>query len=122
MCEQTLDFVLREMTHALGGFYSSLDADSQGEEGKFYTWTPQEIRAALGKAQDAELVIAAYQVTEGAISRARTSCSAPAAMNSWLNSSVCLRRPCLTGCVGCMPVCWRPAPSACAPARTIKSW
>ena len=65
VCEQTLDFVLREMTHPLGGFYSSLDADSQGEEGKFYTWTPQEIRAALGKAQDAELVIAAYQVTEG---------------------------------------------------------
>jgi len=68
VCEQTLDFVLREMTHPLGGFYSSLDADSEGEdgltEGGFYIWTPQEIQAALGNAPDADFVIAAYQVTE----------------------------------------------------------
>jgi hypothetical protein len=64
VCEQTLDFVLREMTHPLGGFYSSLDADSEGAEGNFYLWTPQEIRAALGSARDADFVIAAYQVTE----------------------------------------------------------
>ena len=67
VCERTLDFVLREMTHPLGGFYSSLDADSEGEgglaEGIFYVWTPQEIQAALGNAQDADFVIAAYQVT-----------------------------------------------------------
>jgi uncharacterized protein YyaL (SSP411 family) len=64
VCEQTLDFVLREMTHPLGGFYSSLDADSEGVEGKFYVWTPQEIQAALGDAREADFVIAAYQVTE----------------------------------------------------------
>jgi len=64
VCEQTLDFVLREMTHPLGGFYSSLDADSEGVEGKFYVWTPQEIQVALGNARDADFVIAAYQVTE----------------------------------------------------------
>ncbi len=64
VCEETLDFVLRELTHPLGGFYSSLDADSEGQEGKYYAWTLQEIRPALGNDLDVEWVMAAYQVTE----------------------------------------------------------
>ncbi len=44
----TLDFIIREMTDESGGFYSALDADSEGEEGKFYVWTESEIRQALG--------------------------------------------------------------------------
>jgi uncharacterized protein len=48
ICEETLDYVLREMTDPGGGFYSAQDADSEGHEGKFFVWTPDEIRAVLG--------------------------------------------------------------------------
>ena len=59
---ETLDFMLREMTDSAGGFYSSLDADSEGEEGKFYLWTIGEIRQALG--DDTDWLINYYNVTE----------------------------------------------------------
>ncbi len=63
--EQTLDFVRREMTDPGGGFYSSLDADSEGEEGKFYVWTPGEIRDVLG-AEEGDLFCELYGIsTEG---------------------------------------------------------
>ena len=61
IAEETLNFVAREMTHEGGGFYSSLDADSEGEEGKFYVWTLEEIREALE--EDSEFFEAAYGVT-----------------------------------------------------------
>jgi uncharacterized protein YyaL (SSP411 family) len=61
--EETLDYVVREMTDPAGGFYSTQDADSEGEEGKFFVWTPDEIRAVLGA--EADRFMAAYGVTEG---------------------------------------------------------
>jgi uncharacterized protein YyaL (SSP411 family) len=51
--EETLDYVLREMTDPQGGFYSAQDADSEGEEGKFFLWTPQQVRDALGDEEGA---------------------------------------------------------------------
>ncbi len=60
--EETIEFVAREMTHPEGGFYSSLDADSVGEEGKFYVWTAEEIKSILG--EDYDFFQAAYGITE----------------------------------------------------------
>ncbi len=60
---ETLDYVLRDLTHPQGGFYSAEDADSEGEEGRFYVWTPAELETILGK-ERAALVAAAYGVTK----------------------------------------------------------
>jgi uncharacterized protein YyaL (SSP411 family) len=63
VAEDVLAWVTREMTSPEGGFYSALDADSEGEEGKFYVWTPGEIDSIAG-AEDGALVRAYYGVTE----------------------------------------------------------
>ena len=63
IAEETLDYVLRDMTSPEGGFYSAEDADSEGEEGKFYVWTPGEIESALGP-DDAKLAARYWDVTE----------------------------------------------------------
>ncbi|MFQ5421702.1 MAG: thioredoxin domain-containing protein, partial [Anaerolineae bacterium] len=60
--EETLDFVARAMRHESGGFYSSYDADSEGEEGKFYVWSAAEVREILG--EEAELFMSVYDVSE----------------------------------------------------------
>jgi uncharacterized protein len=58
--EETIEFVKRELTSPEGTFYSALDADSEGEEGKFYVWTENEIRQVLG--HDAALAIEYFNV------------------------------------------------------------
>jgi uncharacterized protein YyaL (SSP411 family) len=63
IAKQTLDYVLREMTSPQGGFYSATDADSEGSEGKFFVWTPTQIRAALDET-NATFALDIYGVTE----------------------------------------------------------
>jgi len=63
-CTETLDWALRELRGPEGGFASALDADSEGVEGKFYVWTPHELRAALGDERLYEVAVAQWGVTE----------------------------------------------------------
>ncbi len=64
VAEETLEYVLREMTGPEGQFYSAQDADSEGVEGKFFVWTPAQIAAVLGE-QDMPVFCAFYDVTPG---------------------------------------------------------
>ncbi|HEX8749200.1 MAG TPA: thioredoxin domain-containing protein [Pyrinomonadaceae bacterium] len=64
VAEETLDYVLREMMDESGGFYSTQDADSEGHEGKFFVWTPEEVREILGEG-DAALFCSYYDITPG---------------------------------------------------------
>jgi uncharacterized protein YyaL (SSP411 family) len=63
VCEETLDWAMRELRQDEGGFASSLDADSEGVEGRFYVWTPDQIPEALGELAD--VAIRAFGVTDG---------------------------------------------------------
>jgi len=60
---ETADWMVREMRAPGGGFYSSLDADSEGEEGRYYVWTPETARAAVGD-EDFPLVAAHFGLDE----------------------------------------------------------
>ncbi|NGQ95741.1 thioredoxin domain-containing protein [Brevibacillus sp. SYP-B805] len=62
VAREIFTYVLRDMTDPEGGFYSAEDADSEGEEGKFYVWTPEEIREVLGE-EVGELFCQAYDIT-----------------------------------------------------------
>ena len=63
VCTETLDWALRELRGPEGGFASALDADSEGVEGKFYVWTPEELRAALGDERLTEIATEHWGVT-----------------------------------------------------------
>ena len=61
--DETVTYLLREMLHAEGGFYSTQDADSEGEEGKFFVWTPREVNEVLGE-EEGEIFCRIYDVSE----------------------------------------------------------
>ncbi|WP_207952941.1 thioredoxin domain-containing protein [Paenibacillus agricola] len=63
VAEQIIAYVLRDMTDAQGAFYCAEDADSEGEEGKFYVWKPEEIRQVLGN-DDGDLYCTVYDITD----------------------------------------------------------
>lgn len=60
--EKVFDYVLKTIVSPEGGFYSAEDADSEGEEGKFYVWTPDEIESVVGK-EDSKIFCAYYDIT-----------------------------------------------------------
>ena len=62
ICEQTLDYVTRDMQIPVGGFYSATDADSEGAEGIFFLWTIDELEAVLSP-QEVEVAVSVYGVT-----------------------------------------------------------
>ncbi|HEX6417493.1 MAG TPA: thioredoxin domain-containing protein [Acidimicrobiales bacterium] len=71
--DETIGYVLRDLRHPDGGFYSAEDADSEGEEGRFYVWTPDEVVAALDGDEDlAGEVMDFYGVTPGGNFEGRT--------------------------------------------------
>jgi Highly conserved protein containing a thioredoxin domain len=61
---EVLDYVLREMTDDQGAFYSATDADSEGEEGKFFVWTPEQVAQALGDDEECRRFCAVYDITK----------------------------------------------------------
>ncbi|OMF19845.1 hypothetical protein BK127_02765 [Paenibacillus sp. FSL H7-0331] len=63
VAEQIIAYVLRDMTDEHGAFYCAEDADSEGEEGKFYVWKPAEIRQLLGE-EEGELYCSVYDITD----------------------------------------------------------
>jgi uncharacterized protein YyaL (SSP411 family) len=74
--EETLDFVARELTDPHGGFYATLDADTEGHEGLFYSWTAEELEKALG-ATDAEIAKTWFNVSPGGNFEGRTVLATP---------------------------------------------
>jgi uncharacterized protein YyaL (SSP411 family) len=61
--EETLDFVQRELLDSSGGFYSSIDADSEGQEGRFYLWSDDELQSQLGDSSIARVFFATFEIT-----------------------------------------------------------
>ncbi len=74
--EETLDYVLREMTSPEGGFYSTQDADSEGHEGKFFLWSPDEVFKVLGQ-EDGDLFCRYLDVTENGNFEGRSILNVP---------------------------------------------
>ncbi|MFB6197417.1 MAG: thioredoxin domain-containing protein, partial [Halobacteriaceae archaeon] len=84
---ETLQFLQREMKHPEGGFYSSIDADTEEGEGNFYTWTPEEIDRALSESRAVNLIAERFDITETGDTEDQRSVLTRAASISELASS-----------------------------------
>ncbi len=111
--QETVGWLQREMTTPEGAFCSSLDADREGEEGKFYVWSKNEIVEAIGPGA-AEFFAHHYDVTDRAISKVTTS-----SIGSMTPDAPWRMR---NGSLRCARFCWSDAPIACAPASTTRCW
>jgi uncharacterized protein len=80
--ESTLEFIIREMTSPEGGFYSAQDADSDGEEGKYYVWSKREIVESLGDPIIADIFCDYYGVTDGGNFEGKNILSIVTSLNS----------------------------------------
>ena len=112
--EETLDYVLREMTDPKGGFYSTQDADSEGVEGKFFVWSLEEIQAVLGE-DEGELIAGYLGVTEAGNFEGENILNVPQGADSFapeagmsvaeLEEQLRAARPCFwkPGSAGCIP-------------------
>ena len=106
VCTETLDWALRELRQPEGGFASALDADSEGVEGRYYVWRPDEVRAVLGDELGA-IAVEHFGMTGRATSRARASpCGRRPTRPSWQRSAAGSARR---------------ASSACGPASTTSA-
>jgi len=85
VAEETLEYIIRDMTDRSGGFYSSEDADSEGEEGKFYVWSRAEIMDALGK-ENGAVFCEFFDVTEeGNFEQGKAILNTPLSLEEFAN-------------------------------------
>jgi uncharacterized protein YyaL (SSP411 family) len=84
--EQTLDYVLRDMRHEGGAFYSATDADSEGEEGLFFVWTVAQLRELLAD-EEADLVVDLYGVTDSGNFEGHNILYLPAAIETYADAN-----------------------------------
>ena len=110
---ETVGWLEREML-VEDAFASSLDADSEGEEGKYYVWQAAEIDRLLGA--DAAAFRLAYGVTDGGNWEGQHGAEPPASARP--AGARRRRRPCAPAPIACSPC----APSACRPAATTRCW
>ena len=79
VCKETVDYLLTTLAHPEGGFYSAEDADSEGHEGRYYTWTLGEIQSLLSK-EDAEIFCQAFAIAPEGNFEGRTILHAPVSL------------------------------------------
>ncbi|MBN9378327.1 MAG: thioredoxin domain-containing protein [Chlamydiales bacterium 38-26] len=84
VCEEIVEYILRDMTHPSGGFYSAEDADSEGHEGRFYTWPFEEIQLILGK-EASQLFCEYYNVTPEGNFEGRNILNTPLSLEEFVN-------------------------------------